>query len=146
MEKLSISDFHCEGGLNVQFPKNLLLINSVLFVVFGVAFIVAPEYSSGLITNSTPDTTNGLIDIRATYGGMALGIGWFFGYCSRKIDRIHIGLVASLLVIGLTAAGRMIGFVVDGSPNLFMYLLLFAELLFVALILRAMNMIKKIKA
>jgi hypothetical protein len=77
--------------------------------------------------------------MRATYGGMGLGVGLLFGFCARQPSTIQVGLIASLFVLGATAAARIVGFLVDGSPNVFMYLLLGAELLFVALLIVALK-------
>ena len=71
----------------MKFPTVLLWINAAFFLVFGALFLVAPGVFAELLTGATPATTNALIDIRATYGGMALGIGLFFAFCARQ----HIG-------------------------------------------------------
>lgn len=77
--------------------------------------------------------------MRATYGGMGLGIGLFFGFCARRPSTVRLGLFASLFVLATTAAARTVGFLCDGSPNVFMLLLLGAELLFVVLIVAALK-------
>ena len=122
----------------MRFPVVLLWLNAALFVVFGVGFIVAPALLSQVITGATPGTTSALIDLRATYGGMALGIGIFWGYCAPQ-GTLRIGLISSLLVLVGVALGRLVGMVVDGSPNTFMFVLLAAELLFIGLIALALR-------
>lgn len=77
--------------------------------------------------------------MRATYGGMALGIAIFFGICARNPDTVRIGLIASALVLSGIAFGRIMGMFIDGNPNIFIYLLLSAEVLFAALILFALK-------
>ena len=123
----------------MRFPTILLWINAALFLVFGAGFIVAPGFLAQLITGATPSTTSALIDLRATYGGMALGLGLFWGFCARRQRTVRIGLMASLLVLLGIALGRLIGMVVDGSPNTFMFALLAAELLFIGLIAVALR-------
>lgn len=120
-------------------PATLLWINSALFVVFGVCFIVAPEFFASVITGALPGTPSAFIDMRATYGGMGLGIGLLFGFCARQSSTVQVGLIAALLVLGSTATARLVGFLADGSPNVFMFLLLGAELLFVALLVVALK-------
>ena len=73
----------------MRFPVVLLWINAALFVVFGAVFIIAPALLSQVITGATPGTTNALIDMRATYGGMALGIGLFWAIALA--DRVRCG-------------------------------------------------------
>ncbi len=123
----------------MKFPTSLLWLNSVLFVVFGACFIAAPGLLANVITGAAPGTSSALIDMRATYGGMGLGIGLFFGFCARRPTTVQVGLFASLFVLGTTAIARLVGFAVDGSPNVFMFLLVSAELLFVALIVVALR-------
>lgn len=123
----------------MKFPTLLLWVNCAMFVVFGACFIVAPEFFAIVITGATPGTPSAFTDMRATYGGMGFGIGLLFGFCARRASTVRIGLIASLLVLGATAVARLIGIFSDGSSNLFMFLLLFAELLFVALIVAALR-------
>jgi hypothetical protein len=117
----------------VTFSKALLWINTALFIAFGLGFIFAPAFFANLITGATPGTPSAMIDMRATYGGFGLGIALFYGWCAQN-SQVRLGLLASLLVMAAIAGGRIVGFVLDGSPNLFMWLLLAAETLFVALI------------
>lgn len=123
----------------MTFPRILLWVNCALFVAFGVGFIGAPGFLSTLITGGAPSISSALIDMRATYGGMGLGVGLFFAFCARQPSSVRLGLIASLLVLGSIAAGRLIGIVVDGSPNAFMFVLLVAEMLFVALVMVAIK-------
>lgn len=117
----------------MKFPTTLLWINAVLFVAFGAGFLIAPGFLSHFITGASPGTTSATIDMRATYGGVALGIGFFFGFCARQPDTLRVGLLASLLVLSGIVGGRLVGIFVDGSPNTFMFFLLATELLFVGL-------------
>lgn len=127
----------------MKYPIILLWTASVLFVIFGIGFIIAPGFISMLITGGMPSTPSAIIDMRATYGGMALGIGLFFGFCARQSDKIHIGLIAALSSLSGIASARLIGILVDGSPTIFIWLLLVSELLFIALIIAALAQLKK---
>lgn len=122
----------------MTFPKALLWLNAALFTAFGLGFIFAPAFFANLITGSTPGTPSAMIDMRATYGGFGLGLALFYGWCAQN-RQVRLGLLASLLVMAAIAAGRVVGFVLDGSPNLFIWLLLAAETLFVALIFLALR-------
>lgn len=123
----------------MKFPTYLLWVNGGLFVLFGACFIAAPAFFADTFTGAAPGTASALIDMRATYGGTALGAGLFFGFCARRRELVRVGSVASLLLLAGIAVARLIGFVVDDTPNLFMALFLGAELLFVALIIGALR-------
>jgi hypothetical protein len=120
-------------GMQMKFATNLLRVNAALFIVFGICYIVAPEFFAYTLTGSEPWTSSALIDMRATYGGMGLGIGLVFWFCARQRETVIAGLVGTFLVLGATAISRVIGFIADGSPNIFMQGLFGAELLFVVL-------------
>ncbi len=117
----------------MKFATNLLRINSVLFVIFGVCFIAAPGVFAVAITGAEPATPSALIDMRATYGGLGLGIGLMFWFLARQRETLYAGLVGTFLILAAAVTARMIGFYADGSPNLFMLFLLGAEILFLLL-------------
>lgn len=117
----------------MKYAAALLWINAACFLIFGVAFLIAPATMAHLLTGVTPNAPNALIDIRATYGGMALGIGLFFAFCARRSETLRIGLIASLLVAAGIVLGRLAGLVVDGSPNAAMIALLAGDSLFIVL-------------
>jgi hypothetical protein len=125
----------------MKFATNLLRVNAALFIAFGACFIVAPEFFADALTGSEPWTTSATIDMRATYGGMGLGIGLAFWFLARQRETVIAGLVGALLVLAATAMARMIGFVADGSPNMPMLLLFGAEVLFVALAASALKLV-----
>jgi uncharacterized membrane protein len=120
-------------GESMKFAANLLRVNAVLFIVFGICFVVAPEFFAYELTRSVPWTSSALIDMRATYGGMGLGIGLLFWFLASQRETVIAGLVSSFLLLGATAMARMVGFVADGSPNIFMQVRFGAEVLFVVL-------------
>jgi hypothetical protein len=68
----------------MKFATNLLRVNAALFIAFGTCFIVAPEFFADALTGSEPWTSSALIDMRATYGGMCLGVGLAFWFCARQ--------------------------------------------------------------
>lgn len=130
----------------MRFPIILLWINSVMFVLFGAAFIIAPEFISALATHSTPSTPSAVTDMRATYGGMALGLGFFFGFCAMRSSASSVGLMASALVLGFIATGRLVGIIVDGSLNWFMLILFATEIFFAVVAIVTLKKIEREKA
>ncbi len=131
----------CVEEANMKFATNFLRVTAVLFIVFGICFIVAPNFFSYALTQSEPWTSSALIDMRATYGGMGLGIGLAFWFLARQRETVIAGLVGAFLVLGATALARGIGFFADGAPNVFMLALFGAEILFVVLSASALKRI-----
>lgn len=74
---------------------------------------------------------------------MALGIGLFFAFCARQPKTLRIGLIASLLVAAGIVFGRLVGIVVDGSPNVAMIALLAGDLLFFVLFVFTLRRLSK---
>jgi hypothetical protein len=72
----------------MKFATNFLRVTAALFMVFGACFIVAPEFFAHALTGSEPWTSSALIDMRATYGGMGLGIGLVFWFCARQRETV----------------------------------------------------------
>ncbi len=113
----------------MKFSSYLLWANGLLFVLFGVGFLFQPTQLAMLITQSAPISSSGLIDMRATYGGLSLGIGLYLGLCART-GANRSGLLVSSSVLSCAALGRLLGFILDGKPTLMMVLLLAAEIVF----------------
>jgi len=112
----------------VRFGKVLVFVNGVLFVGFGLGFMAAPVFFSGLFTGGVFSTTSAIIDVRATYGGLGLGLGFWFLLCSK--ENIRLGLQGSLVVLASIILGRVVGLIMDGGPNMFMFVFLGAEVVF----------------
>lgn len=128
-------------GREMKFATNLLRVDAVLFIVFGICFVVAPEFFADALTGSEPWTSSALTDMRATYGGMGLGVGLLFWFLARQRETVIAGLVGAFLVLAATALARAIGFLADGAPNVFMLMLFGAEVLFLALSASALKRI-----
>ncbi len=99
----------------------------------------APSLSAELMIGSIPTSPSAMIDMRATYGGFGLGIGVFFGVCARNMDLVFVGLGSSLAVLSGIVLGRIVGILLDGEPNNSIYAGLFAEALFLVLIVFAIK-------
>lgn len=117
--------------------KAVLLFIGGFTVIFGLSFVFAPHYFFALYTGGTFPTTSAAIDVRSTYGGFSLGMGLFLFWCSK--NNIRAGLVAAMLALACIIPARILGLVLDGSPNTTMYLFLALEvvsLIAVLLVLR----------
>ena len=114
----------------------LIYATAVFFVFYGVAFSLLPIDMAVLVTGSSPDTPSGLIDLRATYGGLSIAVGVLLLMLGAHPK---FGLLATSIVLLSMAASRLLGMALDGTPNAIMYVYLAAELVVggVALYLRA---------
>lgn len=110
--------------------KIVVLLTGWFFVLYGLAFTVAPVEMFILVTAGSIDTLSGVIDARATYGGMSVAVGVVLLLLAKQSSTLSLSLLATAVVLLTMAAGRLIGMVVDGEPNLIMYIYLGAELFF----------------
>jgi hypothetical protein len=122
----------------MKLARLLLWLNALVFVVYGIGFVLAPEPLAIFVTGSAPDSTSGLIDMRATYGGLCLAVGLVFALLARDEATVRTGLIAVAIVMGGMAGTRTLGFVLDGDPNTLMVLYLATEILVVVLALWAL--------
>jgi hypothetical protein len=99
----------------MKFAKYLILVNGILFVVFGLSFVFAPTALFEPATGSPLATPSAVIDVRATYGGLGLGTGIWFLVCFRH--SIRLGLLGSLALFASIVIGRCVGLAVDGNPT-----------------------------
>jgi len=108
--------------------KLLVLLTAAIFCAYGFIFVLFPVEALLFVVGGSVSTSSGVIDIRATYGGMSVGIGIVLYLLATTYGTLRIGLISvCLLMLGM-AAGRIIGMVLDGSPNMYMYIYLALEL------------------
>jgi hypothetical protein len=123
----------------LKFAVILLWITAALFAGFGAAFVGAPRELARFLTGAAPSLPSAVIDMRATYGGFAFGVGLLIGICARRPEWVRVGLIASLLAVASIGAARVVGLAVDGHPNAVMPLLLSTEVTFVVLYVVALR-------
>jgi hypothetical protein len=109
--------------------KTLVLLTGWFFVLYGFAFALAPIEMSHMVTGGGTDTLSGVIDVRATYGGMSIAVGVVLLLLAKQSSTLSLSLLATAVVLLAMAAGRLLGMVLDGEPNSIMYVYLGAELL-----------------
>lgn len=102
------------------------------FILYGCAFAIQPHDMAYLTTGLDPDTVSGLVDIRATYGGMTVAVGIIIIYLKQRVSVQHSLLAVSLVLLCM-AITRGMGFILDGQTNALMYLYFAAEILGAAL-------------
>jgi hypothetical protein len=116
----------------------LIRVEAGLFLAFGAGFVVAPVALADLLTGSHPSSTSGVIDLRATYGGLALGLALTWIMLDRA-RQTRLALLSAGVALTCVAVGRVVGMIVDGSPNGVMWALLASEIIFAALSFRALR-------
>ena len=105
--------------------KIVLLAIGVFTVFFGLSFVFAPHYFFALYTDGEFTTSSAAMDVRTTYGGFSLGMGLFLLWCRK--NAVRAGLVAAALALSCITVARILGLVLDGSPNMFMWVFLALE-------------------
>ena len=98
------------------FARIFLRIMGWMSLLFGAIYLLAPAS----MTDPTGFPTlppNALTDVRATYGGLQLGLGLFLLWAAADARRIEVALVLQAVLIGAVALSRAIGIAIDGSPS-----------------------------
>jgi hypothetical protein len=110
----------------MKLAKTLLIGSAIIFVLVGAAFLFLPQQYAAVLEISAL-TPLGRTDLRATYGGLELGIGIFLIVCVGRRGWIRQGLWALALTTGGFATGRLIGFVSERSAPQLMLIFLVIE-------------------
>ncbi len=112
----------------------------LMFIAFGAGFVLAPDIVFPLYTGAPLLTASAVTDVRAHNGGLGIGAGLWLLYCLK--GHIRFGMVGVAMIHAAIATSRMLGFVLDGYPNIFMVCFLAVEISLAAgavLILRRMQ-------
>ena len=111
----------------MELQAKIVRINSAVFVAYGIAFIFLPGLFSQYVTGAAPASASGMIDMRATYGGMSVAVGALLFSLGADPNHLRKGLLGVILIMLGMAIGRLYGMIADGSPNQVMYIYLFLE-------------------
>jgi hypothetical protein len=104
---------------------------AVLFLIFGVAGLIAPETIASLVHYDFQSSI-AQMEFMATYGGLFIGLGAFMFYCIKS--NVQLGLVCVLLTMGAMLLARTVGFFSFGQANTIQYIYLAGELFTVLLV------------
>ncbi len=102
-------------------------ITAVSFLVIGLGFLVVPVAWAASM-EITLASALARTDLRATYGGFNVGFGLFLLACARREAWHRPGLLASVLALYGFAAGRLLGWALEGELARFLLVLLLIEL------------------
>jgi hypothetical protein len=113
-----------ESGGRIRLARTSLVLTALVFFVFGLLFLASPKMIE--IMGVSLDTPTARTEIRGFYGGMELGLAFFFITTLRK-QWLRPGLICQMASLGGLALGRVVGVLVDGSPDLSIWLLTSVE-------------------
>lgn len=91
-----------------------LRLMAAMSIVFGLLYVAMPgpmldAAGFGAVLAS------GVTDVRATYGGMQIGVGVFMLWAAGAESRVRGGLLLVLFTVGAIGASRSIGIMLDGD-------------------------------
>jgi hypothetical protein len=114
------------------------------FAGFGLALLIFPNLIGMVGVKEL--TNSGLVEIRAMYGGLQLGLALFFLLAINRPRWVRPALILHICVVGGLAIGRIFGLVVTNwAAKPLVYLLLAAELVLVIMASSTFIEIKKEK-
>ena len=104
--------------VNSNWVRERILLNAsaTIFLLFAVAYLIAPDEIVAMIGISL--TQSGSTDIRATYGGLQAGIAIFLFWSARSSGQSEAGLLALLSICGSVAVFRAVGVATSGELGL----------------------------
>lgn len=108
------SSSHGARGVNLSpLQRWVLVLSGLGFLGFGIAIVIDPARVLGSVGIS--GTAAGLVELRAFYGGLELGLGAFLVACAWRAEWARAGLWLVALSNGGIAAARLLGIAVSGE-------------------------------
>lgn len=99
----------------LSFERLLLAVLAVFVVLAGAGCLVAPAlFAEQAQFQANPSA---LTEIRAFYGGLQLGIGFFLLWCLRTPTHTIQGLSLVGLAVGGAGLARLFGLLFDDTPT-----------------------------
>jgi hypothetical protein len=111
--------------------RKVMIVVGVAIAAFGAYLSIFPLVTAEALGLPHAEPTQ-MINLRASFGGTLLGLGLFVAWLPavKPWKRTIVGLLMWAMV-GIGAA-RLLGFVVDGSPDSRQWIWLVAEVFIVA--------------
>jgi len=96
------------------FPLVVLALCALGFLGFGLWMLLAP---AGALSKIGVEATSpvGLVELRAFYGGLELGLGLFLGLCLWRPEWREAGLWLVMLANGGMGLSRLLGIWLGGA-------------------------------
>ncbi len=103
----------------------LIVLSALVFVFFGGWLFAVPTALEAIgIQLTTPEA---FIDIRATYGGLELGLAAFLLIAQGRTEWHHAAMFLSALCVGGFGMGRFLGILIEGQGTTLMWFFLALE-------------------
>ncbi|MEH6345490.1 MAG: DUF4345 family protein [Bermanella sp.] len=109
--------------------KLLVVLTAFIFLIYGMLFVLFPVQLLELVANGVVTSASAVIDMRATYGGMSVAVGFILLLLAKSEETIKVGLMSVFLLMVSMAIGRMVGILIDQNPNVMMYVYLALEII-----------------
>lgn len=106
--------------------KLFLILCALAFIYIGLATFHNPVAALAPV-EITPLTVSAFNELRASYGGLQIGIGLLLLAGALLPSLTRPALLAQALMVGGLAAGRLVSIGLDGLPNGFVLMLLALE-------------------
>jgi len=113
--------------------KSLIVVTALIFLVYGALFVLFPIKLLDLVASGAVTSASGVIDMRATYGGMSVAVGFILLLLAKSAETIKVGLISIFLLMVCMATGRVVGICVDQNANFMMYVYLLLEVIIAVL-------------
>jgi len=100
----------------MSLARTYLRILGSMTLFFGLVYLLSPQSMTdptGFGALGPAATT----DVRATYGGLQIGLGLFLLWAAAQEARVRLALVLQVLTIGAVASARAIGILLDGEAT-----------------------------
>jgi Domain of unknown function (DUF4345) len=99
----------------VSFEGVVLAVLTAFVFLAGIGCLAAPALFAQQAQFQT--TPSAMAEIRAFYGGLQLGIGFFLVWCLRAPSRTFQGLLLVGLAVGGAGLARLFGILLDRAPT-----------------------------
>jgi hypothetical protein len=100
----------------LSLARTYLRILGGMTLVFGLLYLLAPTTMTDP-TGFGPLGPSATTDVRATYGGLQIGLGLFLLWAAAEDARVRLALVLQVLTIGAVALSRALGILLDGEAT-----------------------------
>ncbi len=111
----------------MQLGRVILIISGLIFLGFGLAFLLRPAESANWVGITGLKGAAGVTEIRTVYGGLQVGVGAFLLICALPRMMITPGLVGAVVVFGGMAGGRLLGILMDEPDQAMVFVFLGVE-------------------
>lgn len=115
--------------MSAKISQFTIRLVGLVFLIFGLACTVAPAEVIHAATGAFIAHPIALTDLRATYGGMSIGVAVILFFLASSPTTTPAGLVSVFAIMLGMAGGRLVGLATAPATNGVMLLYLLLEIL-----------------